>query len=64
MLLRDRRRASVPTSVELVEIVTPRTNAAVITPAENLLAALQGRRPPDLVNPEAWHDPDGTGPPR
>jgi glyoxylate reductase len=25
--------------------------------AENLVAVLEGRRPPNLVNPEAWRDP-------
>src|SRR4051812_6253226 len=45
MLLRDRRRTSAPTCPELVEIVTPRTNAAVITPAENLLAAISVAEP-------------------
>jgi hypothetical protein len=25
--------------------------------AENCVAALQGQRPPNLVNPEAWRSP-------
>jgi hypothetical protein len=25
--------------------------------AENCVAELEGRRPPNLVNPEAWRDP-------
>jgi hypothetical protein len=25
--------------------------------AENCIAALEGRRPPNLVNPEAWRSP-------
>ena len=29
--------------------------------AENVVAALRGRRPPNLVNPEIW--PDGAGEP-
>src|SRR4051794_34436820 len=45
MLLRDRRRASEPNHPELVEIITPRTNAAVITPAENMLAAISLAEP-------------------
>ena len=28
--------------------------------SENLLAALRGERPPNLVNPEAWRDPQTT----
>jgi hypothetical protein len=24
--------------------------------ADNLIAALQGRRPPNLLNPEVWRD--------
>jgi glyoxylate reductase len=28
--------------------------------SENLLAALRGERPPNLVNPEAWHGPQTT----
>src|SRR4051794_5811156 len=45
MLLRDRRRTCAPTRPELVEIITPRTNAAIITPAENLLAAISLSEP-------------------
>jgi hypothetical protein len=45
MPLKVRRRARVVLSPELVEIVTPRTNAAVITPAENLLAAISVAEP-------------------
>ena len=45
MLLKVRRRARVVLRPELVEIVTPRTNAAVITPAENLLAAISLAEP-------------------
>ncbi len=32
--------------------------------AENLVAALEGRRPPNLVNPEAWRGPSQGGPGR
>src|SRR5689334_18337783 len=45
MLRRNRRPASPPTCPELVEIITPRTNAAIITPAENLLAAISLTEP-------------------
>ena len=30
--------------------------------AENLIAALQGRRPPNLVNPEVWTKNEGSWP--
>lgn len=40
----ERRRAPEPRP-ELVEVVTPRTNAAIVTPAENLLAAISLREP-------------------
>ncbi|MCC6178483.1 MAG: hypothetical protein IT305_24520 [Chloroflexi bacterium] len=40
MLFRANGRSSPAPASELVEIVTPRTNAAIITPAENLLAAI------------------------
>ncbi|MDG6910212.1 MAG: hypothetical protein JRN08_07565, partial [Nitrososphaerota archaeon] len=40
----ERRRTS-PQRTELVEVVTPRTNTAIITPAENLLAAISLREP-------------------
>ena len=39
------RRQSPEVRPELVEIVTPRTNAAIVTPAENLLAAISLREP-------------------
>jgi len=45
MLLKVRRRARAVLRPEVVEIVTPRTNAAVITPAENLLAAISLAEP-------------------
>jgi len=45
MPLSIRRRPSPVMHPELVEIVTPRTNAAVITPAENLLAAISLSEP-------------------
>jgi len=38
-------RRETPVGNELVEIVTPRTNAATITPAENLLAAISLAEP-------------------
>jgi len=40
MQLPGSRRRAPPCRTELVEIVTPRTNAAIITPAENFLAAI------------------------
>ncbi len=40
----ERRRAQ-EARPELVEVVTPRTNAAIVTPAENLLAAISLREP-------------------
>lgn len=40
MLITVRRRSAPVSHPELIEIVTPRTNAAVITPADNLLAAI------------------------
>src|SRR5579872_5210945 len=42
---RPGRQKAPRTAEELVEIVTPRTNAAVITPAENLLAAISQPEP-------------------
>ena len=42
---RRRRRTNLAPRRELVEIVTPRTNAAVITPAANLLAAISLAEP-------------------
>src|SRR6266511_4090079 len=45
MLFQVRRRSSPVARPELVEIITPRTNAAVITPAENLLAAISLTEP-------------------
>ncbi|MCC6178359.1 MAG: TraM recognition domain-containing protein [Chloroflexi bacterium] len=45
MPFRGKRRPSPSSRPELVEIVTPRTNAAVITPAENLLAAISPAEP-------------------
>ena len=39
------RRQSPEVRPELVEVVTPRTNAAIVTPAENLLAAISMREP-------------------
>jgi glyoxylate reductase len=32
-------------------------NAMGMLAAENLIAALEGRRPPTLINPEAWKEP-------
>src|SRR5689334_3115095 len=40
----ERRRRAAP-QTELLEVVTPRTNAATITPAENLLAAITSPEP-------------------
>lgn len=45
MLITVRRRSRPDIRLELVEIVTPRTNAAVITPTENLLAAVSVAEP-------------------
>ncbi len=39
----ERRRT--PPAVDVVEVVTPRTNAATITPTENLLAAISLNEP-------------------
>jgi len=40
---------------------TPETRLRMaLLASENLLAALRGERPPNLVNPEAWHDPQTT----
>jgi hypothetical protein len=45
MLITVRRRSAPASHPELIEIVTARTNAAVITPAENLLAAISLAEP-------------------
>ena len=45
MRLATRRRKAPAGNIQLVEIVTPRTNAATITPAENLLAAISLAEP-------------------
>ena len=45
MKVRVVRRAQSVGRTELIEIVTPRTNAATITPIENLLAAVSGQEP-------------------
>jgi hypothetical protein len=45
MLFTVRRRSTPSAPPKLIEIVTPRTNAAVITPAENLLAAISLAEP-------------------
>lgn len=36
-------------------------SAMAVKAARNLAEALQGRRPPDLLNPDAWQDPVGLG---
>ncbi len=45
MRLAIERRRAPEARPELVEVVTPRTNAAIVTPAENLLAAISLREP-------------------
>ena len=51
-LLRGREQSSAAPAQELIEVVTPRTNAAVITPAEHLFAALAlGRGPKNEATP-------------
>jgi hypothetical protein len=45
MLFRRRGRSHSTPASQLVEIVTPRTNAAIVAPAENLLAAISLNEP-------------------
>jgi len=40
--------------------IATRTRMAVVA-AENLVAGVTGRRPPNLVNPEAWERRAGAG---
>ena len=51
-----RRPARRPARSELVEVVTPRTNAAALTPAENLFAAIA------LPSPSPWRSPPPATP--